>query len=484
MMTCEHCRDLLSELLEGDLPASAEAQAREHLARCPECARELAELRALVAALHGLPEVEPPAELRARLRSIPERATHIGWRRMRFIATSVAAAAAALLIVWTGITHYQGRPGVDLTAAPPITRPAPSAGEERATPVPSEVAAQPAAEAPAEESSAAVAEPVADAPHARPTGERRADQSEGAPKSVAEATEMAPAEDVEPPATPVRTARSTEAESVAHPAPVTAPGAMMAMEAPRGPAGAAGATGPAGPRGPAGPPGAAPAPDALVGGGLPGTLRVPEPLYLDARGSGPATTDTGEGSPFVISVMPPRLRVVDEIVAATITLETEKAVERAQLNVDASPGLELVDIKPDGELFAGPLRAGQETVLSLHMQAREPGAQAITMRLRSTDPIVDTRLAVRMGEFVEPVPAAERPVQFSFTDTPMREAAAELTRQSGLRIRVAPECTGRAVTVSAPDPLPAGAAVRSVAAAADCTVSERDGVTVIEPAQE
>lgn len=484
MMTCEHCRDLLSELLEGDLPASAEAQAREHLARCPECARELAELRALVAALHGLPEVEPPVELRARLRAIPERAASGGWRRMRFIATSVAAAAAALLIVWTGITHYQGRPGVDLTAAPPITRPAPSAGEERATPVPSEVAAQPAAEAPAEESSAAVAEPVADAPHARPTGERRADQSEGAPKSVDQTEEMPPTADVAPPP-PAPTEPAAQPESVAPPTPGTAPsGRMMAMEAPRGPAGAAGATGPAGPRGPAGPPGAAPAPDALVGGGLPGTLRVPEPLYLDARGSGPATTDTGEGSPFVISVMPPRLRVVDEIVAATITLETEKAVERAQLNVDASPGLELVDIKPDGELFAGPLRAGQETVLSLHMQAREPGAQAITMRLRSTDPIVDTRLAVRMGEFVEPVPAAERPVQFSFTDTPMREAAAELTRQSGLRIRVAPECTGRAVTVSAPDPLPAGAAVRSVAAAAGCAVSEQGEVMVIEPAQE
>ena len=45
------------------------------------------------------------------------------------------------------------------------------------------------------------------------------------------------------------------------------------------------------------------------------------------------------------------------------------------------------------------------------------------MRLRSTDPVVDTRLAVGMGEFVEAVPPAERPVQFSFTDTPIREAA-------------------------------------------------------------
>jgi len=492
MMTCERCRDILSEFLEGELSPSAEAEAREHLARCPACARELAELRALVAALHGLPEVEPPAELRARLRRIPDEAVRgDAWRRARFIATSVAAAAAALLIVWTGITHYQGRPGVDLTTAPPIARPAPPAVEELVAAEPDEVAPESAPEAALVESAAAApSEPAADdTTPARPAREHRAERSEGPLKSVAETGETAAAAEVVPPPASTRIEGATEPESVAPPATGTAPPAgMVAMETSRAPAGAAGPVGPAGPAGPAGPrgpAGPAPAPDVMAGGAAPEPLRVPDAVYLDARGSGPATaTDTGEGSPFVISIIPPRQRVVDEIVAATVTLETEKAVDRALLNVTASPGLELVDVKPDGELFAGPLRAGQETVLSLHMMAREPGGQSIMMRLRSTDPIVDTQLGVRMGEFAEPVPPAERPVQFTFTDTPIGDAAAELSRQSGLRIDVAPECAGRAVTVAAPDPVPAGAAVRSVAAAAGCDAREQDEGMVIEPTQE
>lgn len=470
MMICEQCRDILSELVEGELPPTVEAEARAHLGRCPECARELAELRALVAVLHGLPEVEPPTELRARLRGIPDQAVPSGgWQRARFIATSVAAAAAALLIVWTGLTHYQGPPDLDLTAAPPIAPSIAPVAEDTASAKPPEAAVEQAPEAPSRPVRTGVtSEPPADeAAPARPAPMRRAERPAGVAQSRGEAMEVAPASDVEPP--------SAERVGKAEDLPLLAGRAMPSPELTT-------MNAPGVSRSPAAP---TPASDGIAGGARPGSLPVPEPLYLDARGSEPATaTDTGEGSPFVISVMPPRLRVVDEIVAATITLETEKPVERAQLSVSASPQLELVDVKPDGELFDGPLRAGQQTVLSLHMQARAPGAQSITMRLRSTDPVVDTRLAVGMGEFVEAVPPAERPVQFSFTDTPIREAAAELSRQSGLRIRVAPECAGRAVTVSAPDPVPAGIAVRSVAAAAGCAVSEQDEVMTIEPAEE
>lgn len=469
MMNCEQCRDILSGLIEGELPPIVEAEARAHLGRCPECARELAELRALVAVLHELLEVEPPPELRARLRDIPDQAAPSGgWQRARFIVTSVAAAAAALLIVWTGLTHYQGRPNLDLTTAPPIAPSIAPPAEDPASAKPPAVGGGQAPEAPSRPAHAVVtpAPPADEAAPARPTPMRRAERPAGVAQSRGEAMEVAPAPDVEPPP-----ASRVEAEDLPLPAGRTTPSPeLTTMNAPRVRRS---------------PVALAPAADGVVDGARPGSLPVPEPLYLDARGSELATaTDTGEGSPFVISVMPPRLRVVDEIVAATITLETEKPVERAQLSVSGSPQLELVDVKPDGKLFDGPLRAGQQTVLSLHMQARAPGAHSLTMRLRSTDPVVDTRLAVGMGEFVEAVPPAERPVQFSFTDTPIREAAGELSRQSGLRIQVAPECAGRAVTVSAPDPVPAGLAVRSVAAAAGCAVAEQDEVLVIEPAEE
>lgn len=490
-MNCEQCRDILSELLEGELAPSAEAEARAHLAECPHCARALAELRALVSALRGLPEVEPPAELRARLRRIPDEAPRQdAWRRARFIASSLAAAAAAVLIVWTGLTHYQGRSGVDLVTPPPVMQAAPSprraADAEDEARVESVVETPPLESAAEKEAVAVVAPTPGDATEAvrRPRAVReRTETTEARTERMPVSTETTERA-AEPPSSVPAEGTGTDVTKAASEirAGMAPEAGLMAMEFARTPAPAVG--GPAGPE-VRSPTRMAPAADALMAGAAPGTLPVPEPLYLDARGSEPAiATDTGEGSPFVIAIMPPRRRVVDEIVAATITLETEQAVERARLNVSASPQLELVDVKPDGELFEGPLRAGQETVLSLHMRAREPGAQSIDLRLRSTDPVVDTRLVVGMGDFVEPVPPARRPVQFSFTDKPLPEAAAELSRQSGLSIEVAPECAGRAVTVSAPDPVPAEVAVRSVAAAAGCSVRERDDGMIIEPAQE
>ena len=118
------------------------------------------------------------------------------------------------------------------------------------------------------------------------------------------------------------------------------------------------------------------------------------------------------------------------------------------------------------------------------MLAREPGAHSTTMRLRSTDPIVDTRLEVRMGDFVMPVPPEQRTVTFDFTDTPVREAIDSVVRQSGLRVVVDQAIEERAVTIAAPDPIPAGAALRSIAAAAECAVREADGALVIEPLEE
>ena len=53
----------LQELLDGELPPGARAGVEAHLASCPACAGELAELRGLTArtsALLGLVEATPP----------------------------------------------------------------------------------------------------------------------------------------------------------------------------------------------------------------------------------------------------------------------------------------------------------------------------------------------------------------------------------------------------------------------------------------
>ncbi|HEV3050793.1 MAG TPA: zf-HC2 domain-containing protein, partial [Longimicrobium sp.] len=53
----------MQELLDGEMPPGARAEAEAHLASCPACAGELAELRGLTArasALLGLVEAAPP----------------------------------------------------------------------------------------------------------------------------------------------------------------------------------------------------------------------------------------------------------------------------------------------------------------------------------------------------------------------------------------------------------------------------------------
>ncbi len=250
----------------------------------------------------------------------------------------------------------------------------------------------------------------------------------------------------------------------------------------RAPATGAAGAGPGGPQGPGG----TAAPSMIAETAEPpaaDTLTVPEPAYLDA-GDGVANARIGDGTPFTVGVMPPHEKVTGTIVPATIRLETEADVERARVTVAGSDDLELVGLGDDGVVFEGPLTAGQQTVLSVRMMARRAGSQVITMRVRSTDPIVDTRLRVGMGTFAEPVPSAERPVQFNFVGTPIREAVSEVTRQSGLSVIVDPGVGEATVTARADDPVPAGAALRSIAKAAGLQVTEKGGASVVEKAED
>ena len=53
-------RDQLSAYIDGELDASAAERLESHLSGCGRCRQEMEQLRATVAALQGLPAVEPP----------------------------------------------------------------------------------------------------------------------------------------------------------------------------------------------------------------------------------------------------------------------------------------------------------------------------------------------------------------------------------------------------------------------------------------
>lgn len=67
-MRCEDVSELLSTYIDGALDQDEQAWVEDHLRRCPHCAAELATLRATMALVQQLDEVEPPADFRAQLK--------------------------------------------------------------------------------------------------------------------------------------------------------------------------------------------------------------------------------------------------------------------------------------------------------------------------------------------------------------------------------------------------------------------------------
>ncbi len=126
-MICRKAKASLPEMLLA--PEQAGSEVREHVKGCPDCARELAELQATMAALDSwpVPEVSPwfDGRLQARLRE--ERAgAPAGWLerlrgRMVFgerMALRPLAAATLALTIAVGGGIYEG-----FTAPQPVATP-------------------------------------------------------------------------------------------------------------------------------------------------------------------------------------------------------------------------------------------------------------------------------------------------------------------------------------------------------------------------
>lgn len=103
----EHSGDVLSALLDGELAAAEAAVAREHVASCAECARELGAVREARRLLRELPAVEPPSTFLDDLLAagaaddavVPLPPRRRGAMLAGLAAASVAVAAAVAVVV-------------------------------------------------------------------------------------------------------------------------------------------------------------------------------------------------------------------------------------------------------------------------------------------------------------------------------------------------------------------------------------------------
>lgn len=95
-MTEPHLSEALSALVDGELSAGEEDEARAHLGRCPTCAAELEAVRASRDLLRSLPPVEPPASFYVRLAEREPRSASV---QRRGLLVLVGSAAASLIMV-------------------------------------------------------------------------------------------------------------------------------------------------------------------------------------------------------------------------------------------------------------------------------------------------------------------------------------------------------------------------------------------------
>jgi anti-sigma factor RsiW len=66
-LACTHVVEIVTEYLEGALPAAEAQRLERHLGMCPGCAEYLEQLRAVAGSLRGLTEASFPAEMRDAL---------------------------------------------------------------------------------------------------------------------------------------------------------------------------------------------------------------------------------------------------------------------------------------------------------------------------------------------------------------------------------------------------------------------------------
>jgi predicted anti-sigma-YlaC factor YlaD len=127
-----HPDELISASLSGDLTNAERAELDAHLARCERCRATLAAFTSERRILSGMPIIDPPRDLSARVRSGIEGGRSPGrwWRRpggLIAIGAAVATVAAAILAIVV-FSNFQSGPVGQASGSPEASLPfAPSA---------------------------------------------------------------------------------------------------------------------------------------------------------------------------------------------------------------------------------------------------------------------------------------------------------------------------------------------------------------------
>ena len=149
-MDCDGFAAALADYLEGDAPDAVRAAVEAHAEECAECGALLADLRAIPQQAAALPALAPSRDLwsgiaeRIDARVLPlERPAARTIVPARRSWARPAIAAAALVVVTAGITHYVTRSALEKptavasrTQAPSVSAPAITTPESVVTPAP------------------------------------------------------------------------------------------------------------------------------------------------------------------------------------------------------------------------------------------------------------------------------------------------------------------------------------------------------------
>ena len=117
-MSCPHSQ-LLSAYHDGELPVAQREQMEEHIAECPACSAELAELKAM----SNLFAVSPRAQLsqlaRYRIRVAAEALPQDQVIRLARIVRAIAACVLVAASIWLWNQSENGSTQMETVAAPP-----------------------------------------------------------------------------------------------------------------------------------------------------------------------------------------------------------------------------------------------------------------------------------------------------------------------------------------------------------------------------
>lgn len=109
-MTCQHCRELLTDYQHSELDAASDATVFEHISTCPQCREELAAQTALTDSLRAVfaEELELPMSVVAGVRQAVRKDRYGSWVNAvrALLRPVVLAPTAAAIVLVAGVMSY------------------------------------------------------------------------------------------------------------------------------------------------------------------------------------------------------------------------------------------------------------------------------------------------------------------------------------------------------------------------------------------